>query len=258
VKRPTAKQLDAMNWGFKLVAVDLTTDNHQGGRYRYHLDAWNTADQPTDHDNPCPQHPGDGLCVALTLDGAQSGGQHVGSSAMLEVGYLAADVLAADNHKVRVRRLYVKPDPVDPVRLLEWAAATSADLSGANLSCANLCGANLRGADLSGANLRGADLWGADLCGANLSGANLCGADLWGANLSGANLCGANLWGANLRGAGLRYANLSGANLCGADLRGANLSGANLSGAFGDVSTLLPAGWVVVAGRIVADEENQP
>ena len=51
---------------------------------------------------------------------------------------------------------------------------------------ANLSGADLSGADLSWANLSGADLSGADLRWANLSGANLSGADLRGANLSGA------------------------------------------------------------------------
>ncbi|ENE5675404.1 pentapeptide repeat-containing protein [Salmonella enterica subsp. enterica serovar Chester] len=82
-------------------------------------------------------------------------------------------------------------------------SGSRADLRGADLCDANLCGANLRGADLYGANL----------CGANLRGANLCGANLRGADLYGANLCGANLRGANLRGA----------NLCGANLRGADL-----------------------------------
>ena len=43
-----------------------------------------------------------------------------------------------------------------------------ANLSGANLSRANLFGANLSGADLSRANLSGANLYGADLSGANL------------------------------------------------------------------------------------------
>jgi hypothetical protein len=56
-------------------------------------------------------------------------------------------------------------------------------------------------ADLSGANLSSADLSGADLYGANLSGADLSGADLYGANLSGADLSGADLYGANLSGA---------------------------------------------------------
>ena len=100
------------------------------------------------------------------------------------------------------------------------------DLSGANLSRANLRMADLRGANLSRADLRGADLSRADL-----SGADISGADLRWANLSGANLRGANLSGANLRLADLIWANLSGANLRGADLSGANLSGANLIGA---------------------------
>ena len=66
-----------------------------------------------------------------------------------------------------------------------------ADLSCADLSCANLSGANLRCANLSGANLRCANLSGANLRGANLSGANLRGAYLSGANLSGADLISA-------------------------------------------------------------------
>jgi hypothetical protein len=58
---------------------------------------------------------------------------------------------------------------------------------------------DLSGANLSDANLRDADLSGANLRGANLSDANLSGADLSGANLSDANLRGANLSGADLR-----------------------------------------------------------
>ena len=68
-----------------------------------------------------------------------------------------------------------------------------ADLSGANLRCADLRCANLRGADLSDADLRCANLRGADL-----SDADLRGADLRGANLSDANLRGADLRGADL------------------------------------------------------------
>ena len=57
------------------------------------------------------------------------------------------------------------------------------DLTGANLTCADLTGA-----DLTRANLAGADLTGADLTRANLAGADLTGADLTRANLTGANL----------------------------------------------------------------------
>ncbi|EBD9165521.1 pentapeptide repeat-containing protein [Salmonella enterica] len=115
-------------------------------------------------------------------------------------------------------------------------SGSRADLRGAELCDANLCGANLRGAELCDAelcdaNLYGAELCDANLCGANLRGAELCDAELCDANLYGAELCDANLYGANLRGADLRGANLCGANLYGANLRGADLRGANLYGA---------------------------
>jgi len=91
--------------------------------------------------------------------------------------------------------------------------------------------ADLSGADLSRANLGEVDLHGADLIMANLSGADLSGANLIMAYLGGADLSGAILFGATLRGATLRGANLSGAILSEADLNGAILSRANLSGA---------------------------
>ncbi len=58
---------------------------------------------------------------------------------------------------------------------------------------ADLSGANLSDADLSWANLSGADLSGADLSDADLSWANLRGADLSDADLSWANLSKAYL-----------------------------------------------------------------
>jgi len=196
VSRPTAKQLDRMDTGFKFVGLDLCTHHPEASRYRYQLDAWNEAPGPIlDHQGECPAAPGDGLCVALSVPAAQSGGQRLGSSVMLLVGYLPDDILGTDGYKVRVRRLYVHPDPVDPVQLVLWAIAAD----------------NLRDADLGGANLRDA---------------NLRGADLWGANLGGANLRDANLGGANLRDANLRGADLRGANLGGAYLRGVNLGDA--------------------------------
>ena len=76
---------------------------------------------------------------------------------------------------------------------LRGEGGSRADLSGAELSRADLSGANLSGAELSRAYLSGANLSGADLSGADLSGAYLSGADLSGANLSGAHLSGADL-----------------------------------------------------------------
>jgi len=230
VKYPTVKQLERMIWGFKLVGVDLHTRGTDRPPYRYQLGAWNEADGPIidANTNGCPGAPGDGLCVAHTAQGAQSGGQGLGHSAMLIVGYLPDDVLGqeAEGSKVRVRRLWVEPDPVDPVQLVLWDIA-----------------ANPKGerADLSRANLSGADLYGANLSRANLSGANL----------SRANLSGANLYGADLSGADLSGANLSGANLYGADLYGANLSRA-----YGTESTTLPAGWTVNASGLVVKDPS--
>ncbi|MCP4539836.1 MAG: pentapeptide repeat-containing protein [Chloroflexi bacterium] len=107
------------------------------------------------------------------------------------------------------------------------------DLSGADLSYANL-----DNADLSYANLYNADLTGANLSYANLDNANLTGANLYNADLSYANLYNADLSYANLHNADLSYAKLHNADLSyaklhNADLEGANLSGANLSGVGG-------------------------
>ena len=136
-----------------------------------------------------------------------------------------------------------------------------ADLSGADLSSANLAGANLTHIDLSEANLQGADLTGAVLNDTRFSGARLDGAifdrtdltktwgvgldalprlarlrdvtlveqDLSGASLAGVDLRGADLSSANLRGAILRGANLSRARVTDAGLDGADLGGVDLS-----------------------------
>ena len=176
MSRPTAKQLDRMDTGFKFVGLDLCTHHPEASRYRYQLDAWNEAPGPIlDHQGECPAAPGDGLCVALSVPAAQSGGQRLGSSVMLLVGYLPDDILGTDGYKVRVRRLYVHPDPVDPVQLVLWAIAAD-NLGDADLGGADLGGANLRGANLRGANLRDANLGDAYLGDANLRGADLRGA----------------------------------------------------------------------------------
>jgi uncharacterized protein YjbI with pentapeptide repeats len=68
--------------------------------------------------------------------------------------------------------------------------------------------------------------------GCNLSGANLSLADLSGADFEGANLANSDLSGASLVGANLSNTRLIGANLISADLTNADLSGANLARAF--------------------------
>ena len=77
------------------------------------------------------------------------------------------------------------------------------DLSGCDLSNANLRGAPWAEVNLAGANLNNADLRDADLSNANLAGVDLTAADLNRAVLTGANLTGADLTRANLGGAEL-------------------------------------------------------
>ena len=108
------------------------------------------------------------------------------------------------------------------------------DLSGANLSHADLKEADLEEADLSGtdfsdANLREADLSRANLGGTNFSRATLIKADLWRADLSEAVLYQADMTEADLSEANLSGANLSEAELDGVDFREANLSRADLT-----------------------------
>ena len=91
----------------------------------------------------------------------------------------------------------------------------------------NLSGTDLSKADLSGANLGGAFLLQANLNGANLSGAFLVEAFLLDAKLSGAFLFDANLFDANLFDADLRWADLSGADLSGANLAMSQVIGTN-------------------------------
>jgi uncharacterized protein YjbI with pentapeptide repeats len=111
-----------------------------------------------------------------------------------------------------------------------------ANLAGANLNHAILTGARLMRADLTGANLASADLSRARLNGARLDGANLRDAVLYGADLDGASLSGAHLEGAVLTdahlGSDLAGAHLQSAILDNARLVEANLTGANLLGAW--------------------------
>lgn len=81
---------------------------------------------------------------------------------------------------------------------------TGMDLTAANLQGADLAKANLRGADLSMANLRNANLVEADLRETNLLGTEFAGANLMGANLYGAQ----GLWAGRLGGANLFDATL--------------------------------------------------
>lgn len=108
---------------------------------------------------------------------------------------------------------------------LSRANLAGANLKGATLSGATLHQATLAGADLTGAKLKRATLTGR----ADLSGANLSFADLSNANLEGANLAWSDLSNATLNGANLASANLSGAQILFTFLSQANLASAILT-----------------------------
>jgi hypothetical protein len=100
------------------------------------------------------------------------------------------------------------------------------DLSGEELTQADLSYINLRYADLSRADLSGAKLHDAKLEKADLTGSRFRNADLSRADLSFACLKNADLRSAVLRKAILYGANLKGARLDDADLRHADLTDA--------------------------------
>ena len=115
--------------------------------------------------------------------------------------------------------------------VLSGANLSGSTLTGSNLSGTNLSGATMTGADMSGSTLRGADLSGADLSGATMTNADLSGAKMNNINLNGAKLPLTRLLGALLNGASMNLATLTSANLSGASMVGASMAGANLSGA---------------------------
>jgi uncharacterized protein YjbI with pentapeptide repeats len=94
--------------------------------------------------------------------------------------------------------------PLNKTGFIEYIWRT--DLSGANLSGAQLTRANMMQTRFSFAVLRDASLHDTILREADLSGAVLIGADLSGADLTGADLSGADVTGANLDGAKLHDA----------------------------------------------------
>ena len=119
-----------------------------------------------------------------------------------DLSYLNSDL----DH--RVRRHFRSPS-----LFIDDAAARV--VNGCRIAPFTVCPrANLSGADLSLANLTAADLSGADLSSADLGFANLSGADLPGTDLRGANLSRANLFKADLRAADVTGANLISAHFC--------------------------------------------
>ena len=80
--------------------------------------------------DPCPQFEGDGLCLALTWEGAASGG--IPASAVLICAYDPAHVLGQDAAKLRVSLTHVV-EVVDIQHVIRSGALSGVNLSGAYL-----------------------------------------------------------------------------------------------------------------------------
>ena len=109
------------------------------------------------------------------------------------------------------------------------------ELSGANLTEAHITNGEVSDTNFSNATLTNASLWssnftdvsfrGADLAGALLRRSTLTNVDMSGANLTDVDFESATLRSVNLDGTDLRTVNLSGVRTFSGSLRGANLSG---------------------------------
>ena len=105
------------------------------------------------------------------------------------------------------------------------------DLSGLDLSGANLDHTSFTRANFSGVNLKGSSLRNFRCNHCDFSGANLQKSDLYKADFENSNLSGANLRGIKAYQTRFSYANLTGADFRGADLSNTFFSFANLADA---------------------------
>jgi uncharacterized protein YjbI with pentapeptide repeats len=201
------------------------------------------------------------------LQGAKLAGADLSFVSLAAADLRGADLSGANLNNVSLHQTIINEDTrLDDKERLVWEIVNQGgnrrDLSGVNLSQANLADADLSQANLSRAvltdtNLSGASLYGADLRGAILTEADPQGGSPRQAMLEEADLAGVRLddttqiedkwrlvWeivnegaknrdlsGADLAGADLHAVDLSGATLIGARLNRANLQHANLSGA---------------------------
>lgn len=121
----------------------------------------------------------------------------------------------------------------------ESANLSGAKLAGANLERAVFAHANLEGADLTGAKLKDASLGRAKLARAKLGGADLSEAILVGADLSGADLTNLTLDGASLRDVRFESANLDGLRGSQLTFMNCHLAGVTIRGAFLKLTTFI-------------------
>lgn len=114
--------------------------------------------------------------------------------------------------------------------------AINVDMSGANLSKANLSNSYMLYGKMDGANLQEANLQGANMVYGSMQNAkadkiNMTGGNFQALNMDGSSLQQAKMNGAIMETASMEKTNLKGANFEGAKIGGARFQGANLEGA---------------------------
>ena len=267
MKYPTVKQLGRMIWGFRLVGVDLHTRG-TAGPLPVPARRLGQADGPIidANTNGCPGGTGRRAVRRSHRTRAPSPAGRPRPSAMLIIGYLPDDVLGqeAEGSKVRVQRLWVEPDPVDPVQLVLWDITSGQKGERADLSGRTSPGRTSPGRP-EGEPLRGGPLPGrtspSNLSGANLSRGGPLGRTSRGeplrANLSGRTSPEPDLSGATSRGEPLAGGPLTGRTSAGRTSPGRRTSAgrgplrANLSRGVRHRVDPLPAGWTVNASGLV-------
>jgi uncharacterized protein YjbI with pentapeptide repeats len=128
----------------------------------------------------------------------------------------ASDALAGDDALEALKNDNACPACDLTQAKLQRLNLSGADLSGANLHKANLINTNLSEADLSGADLTNAQIFQTNFTGANLTGADLSDTQVLSANFTDADLTDANLDGARLRGTVFNGATWPDGKVCGA------------------------------------------
>ena len=132
-------------WGWKITLPDLRTYKHYDSdtRFRWPFPGGTVTDDKTVVDGePCPTRATGGFCIALTLEGAASGGY--GHATILLLAYRLADVAGEDAREGKRRVSHCMVVDVVSGRSA-YRLAAGADLAGANLAGANLTRAYLTG-----------------------------------------------------------------------------------------------------------------
>jgi Pentapeptide repeats (8 copies) len=155
---------------------------------------------------------------------------------------------------------------LDPAETWEILNLSGVDLSHADLHRANLCGVDFSSADLSmsffreakldNSHLNFADFRAASFVEASVTNCNMHAVDLRYSYLVDTNLSQSLLQGARLNGANLEGARLEHCYLHGADFRGSNLEKARLTGAKADAETQWPTGFDPKSAGVIIQRDE--